>query len=90
MNWADDELKGKILHKLTRFGKFEHSHTAIEHLQKGFPKDATGKVKEMIHELKKEGILKSKPTSYGEHVSINVEMSDRVMEYIDTFLKRKE
>lgn len=37
--WSNDEIKGKILHKLTRLGKFEHSHTAIEHLQKGFPKD---------------------------------------------------
>lgn len=90
MNWTDEEIKGKILHKLSRFGKFEHSHTAIEHLQKGFPKDMVGRVKENIKELKKEGILKSKPTSYGEHVSINVKMTERVMEYIDTFLKRRE
>lgn len=90
MNWTDNYIKGKILHKLTRFGKFDHSHTAIENLQKGFPKDTTGKVKEMIYELKKEGILKSKPTNYGEQVSINIELSDKVIEYIDVFLKRKE
>ncbi len=90
LGWTDDDIKGKILHKLSRFGKFEHSHTAIEHLQKGFPKDIVGKVKEMIHKLKNEGILKSKPTNYGEQVSINVEMTDKVMEYIDRFLQRKE
>jgi len=90
MSWTEEEIKGKILHKLVRFGKFEHSHTAIEHLQKGFPKDMAGKAKEMIHELKKEGILKSKPTSYGEQVSINVEKHEQVMFYIDIFLKRKE
>lgn len=90
MKWADDEIKGKILHKLTRFGKFEHSHTAIENLQKGFPKDLAGRAKEMVRGLKKEGILKSKQTSYGEQISINVEETDRVMYYIDIFLKRKE
>ena len=90
MAWTDDEIKGKILHKLARFGKFEHSHTAIEHLQKGFPKDIIGRVKEMIQELKKDNILKSKPTSYGEHISINVEKTEQVMSYIDIFLKRKE
>ena len=90
MNWTDEEIKGKILHKLSRFGKFEHSHTAIEHLQKGFPKDLVGRVKENIKELKKEGILKSKPTNYGEHISINVQMTEKVMVYIDIFLKRKE
>ena len=90
MNWTNDEIKGKILHKLVRFGKFEHSHTAVEHLQKGFPKDLAGRAKEMIHELKKEGILKSKPTNYGEQISVNVEKIEEIMLYVDIFLKRKE
>jgi len=89
MGWNDDEIKGKILHKLVRFGKFEHSHTAIENLQKGFPKDITGRAKELIQELKKEGILKSKPTNYGEQISINVDETERVMLYIDIFLNKK-
>lgn len=90
VSWSNDEIKGKILHKLTRFGKFEHSHTAIEHLQKGFAKDQVGRVKELIQELKKEGILKSKPTNYGEQLSINIEKSEQVMHYIDLFLQRRE
>jgi len=90
MVWTNEEIKGKILHKLARFGKFEHSHTAVEHLQKGFPKDIAGRAKEMIQELKREGILKTKPTNYGEQVSINVDKTEQVMNYIDIFLKRKE
>lgn len=90
MIWTNTDIKGKILHKLLRFGKIEHSHTAIEHLQKGFPKDMVGRVKSMIQELKKEGILKSKSTNYGEQIAINVEMIDQVMEYIDIFLERRE
>lgn len=90
MQWTDDEIKGKVLHKLVRFGKFEHSHTAIEHLQKGFPKELAGEVKKMVHVLKKEGILLSKPTSYGEQVSLNEEKIESIMQYIEIFLKRKE
>ena len=90
MNWSDYEIKGKILHKLARFGKFEYSHTAVENLQKGFPKDSVGRVKEMIQVLRREGVLKMKPTNYGVQVSINVEKTEEVMRYIDIFLKRKE
>lgn len=86
--WDDNEIKGKILHKLTRKGKFEHSHTAIELLQKGFPKDIIGRVKDMIKQLKKEGILIPKQTSYGEQISINLDKIDKVMEYVEAFLRK--
>ncbi len=89
-SWTDDEIKGKILHKLTRFGKFEHSHTAVENLWKGFPRDLAGRVKQIVQELKREGLLKSKPTSYGEQVSVNVKRTDDVMRYIETFLRRRD
>ena len=85
--WSDDEIKGKILHKLSRLGKFEHSHTSIDNLPKGFPIDIRGRVKDMSKELKKEGILMSKPTSYGEEVSINHKMKDRILYYISKFLE---
>lgn len=87
-SWTDDEIKGKVLHKLTRAGKFQASHTAIENLQSGFPKDLVGKVKEMITELKKEGILMPKRTNYGEQISINLQKKEKVLEYIEMFLKK--
>ena len=86
--WSGGEIKGKILHKLTRTGKFEASHTSIENLQKGFPKDIVGRVKELIQELKKEGILMPKKTNYGEQVSINLQKKEKVLAYIETFLKK--
>jgi hypothetical protein len=85
--WTDGQIKGKILHKLIRMGKFEHSHTSIDNLPKGFPKDERGRVKFMAKELKKEGILLSKPTSYGEEVSVNHKMKERIMYYISKFLE---
>lgn len=83
----DKQIKGKVLNKLTRMGKFEHSHTSIDNLPKGFPIDMRGRVKEMVKELKKEGVLLSKPTSYGEEVSINVSMKERAVYYIKKFLE---
>ena len=87
--WADDEVKGKILHKLTRLGKFEHSHTSIDNLPKGFPPEIKKRVKDMTKELKKEGILFIKPTSYGKEVSINLEMKEKILFYINKFLEKE-
>ena len=85
--WTDEQIKGKILHKLTRKGKFEHSHTAIENLAKSFPADLKGRAKEASKELIKDGILYLKKTGYGNQVSINLDKKDRIMYYIDEFLK---
>jgi len=87
--WTDDEIKGKILHKLTRLGKFKHSHTSVDNLPKGFPSEIKGKVKNIIKELIKERILFKKPTSYGMEVSINLEKREKIMEYISIFLEKK-
>jgi len=85
--WTDEQIKGKILHKMSRMGKFEHSHTSINNMPKGFPMEIRGKVKDMAKELKKEGILLSKPTSYGEEVSINSGMREKILYYINKFLE---
>lgn len=85
--WTVGQIKGKILHKLTRKGKFEHSHTALDNLQKGFPPEIKGKTKEMAEELIREGILHLKKASYGKQVSINVDKKEEIMKYIDEFLK---
>ena len=87
--WTDDLIKGKILHKLTRQGKFEHSHTAIENLTKGFPPDLRGRAKDMSKELIREGILYLKKTNYGTQISINLEKKEKIMGYINEFLKMK-
>ncbi|MCH8003069.1 MAG: hypothetical protein IH934_00420 [Nanoarchaeota archaeon] len=85
--WTDNQIKGKILHKLTRKGKFEHSHTALDNLSKGFSPEVRGRTKDMSQELIKEGILHLKKTGYGKQVSINLDKKEKIMEYIDEFLK---
>lgn len=69
-------------------GKFKHSHTSIDNLPKGFPKDIRGEVKDCIEELIKERILFVKPTSYGMEVSINPEKREEILEYISKFLDK--
>ncbi len=87
--WSDEEIKGKILHKLTRLGKFKHSHTSLDNMQKGFPKDLRGRVKTLAEKLKKEGILFEKPTGYGKEISINTAKREKIMKYIETFLEKE-
>ncbi|MEK6963986.1 MAG: hypothetical protein AABX70_06150 [Nanoarchaeota archaeon] len=87
--WTDDEIKGKILHKLTRLGKFKHSHTSIDNLPKGFPSDGRGRVKEQIEALIQEKALFTKPTSYGLEVSVNTEEKEKIMYYISKFLEKE-
>jgi len=82
----NNQIKGKILHKLLRAGKIEASHTAVENLHKGFPKDMAGDVKDNVKELIKEGILLEKHTSYGVQVSINIEHSEKIKGYVRSFL----
>ena len=84
---TDNQIKGKILHKLTRKGKFEHSHTALENLPKSFPPEMKGRTKEMSEDLIREGILYFKKTSYGKQVSINLDKKDKIVGYIDEFLR---
>ena len=88
--WTNDEIKGKVLHKLTRLGKFKHTHTSIDNLPKGFPSDLRGRVKDIVKELIKERILSIKPTNYGMEVSVNIEEKEKIMYYIGIFLKKKD
>lgn len=87
--WTEEEIKGKILHKLTRLGKFKHSHTSVDNLPKGFSKELRGEVKDNIEELIKEKVLFKKPTNYGVEVSINSDMKERIMYYIEKFLDKE-
>jgi hypothetical protein len=68
----NEQIKGKILHKLSRRGNFKASHTSIDNLPKGFPNHMRGTVKGLSEEMIKEGLLLSKPMAYGKEVSINL------------------
>jgi len=52
-------------------GKWGASHTSFDNLPKGFPGELRGKVKKEAQLLIKQGLIISKPTSYGMQVSLN-------------------
>ena len=78
-----DENKAKILDKLMRLGKWEHAHTSIDNLTKGFPKHVRGDVKDIVKELIKSTWIKVKPTSYGIEVLLNIEKKKEIEEFIE-------
>lgn len=80
-------IKGKILHKLARYGKFKASHTSIDNIQKGFPKHKRGEIKNIVEEMIKEDLLIVKPTRCGKEVSINLNNKEKVFELIEIFLR---
>ena len=67
-----------ILRKLFRRRVIGGKHTAIEHLTKGLPKHVVGEAKNAVEDLIKEGMILSKPTGYGLHVSLNPEKIDEI------------
>ena len=67
----EEEIIKIILRKLVYLGKWGGSHTSIDNVPKGFPKEIRGRVKEVARELIKRELLLSKPTSYGLEVSLN-------------------
>jgi hypothetical protein len=71
-------LKATILKKLKRRGKWSGAHTSFDVLARGIPKHLRGAAKEVAMELIKDGLLLSKPTSYGLEVSLNPERKEEI------------
>lgn len=76
----EEEIVKIILRKLVYLGKWGGSHTSIDNVPKGFPKEIRGRVKEIARELIKRGLLLPKPTSYGLEVSLNPEKKKEIEE----------
>lgn len=76
----EEEIIRTVLRKLVYLGKWGGSHTSIDNVPKGFPKEIRGKVKEVARELIEKGLLLSKPTSYGLEVSLNPERKKEIEE----------
>jgi len=77
--------EARILYKLVRLGKWEHAHTSVDNLVKGFPKHKRGDVKRLIPKLIKGGFLHVKPTAYGKEVSLNVDKKREIEEIIGKY-----
>lgn len=88
MNNSSGRDEAKILYKLMRLGKWEHAHTSIDNLIKGFPKHKRGDVRKLISKLIKRGFLHVKPTAYGREVSLNIEKKKQIEELIARYFEQ--
>ncbi|MBW2989220.1 hypothetical protein KY358_02770 [Candidatus Woesearchaeota archaeon] len=77
------DFKRIILRKLFRRRVIGGKHTAIEHLTKSLPGHVAGDAKKAIKDLIKEGLILSKPTSYGLQVSLNPQRIDEISRMIE-------
>lgn len=87
---SNQEIKAYILKKLTRKGKWGHSHTSFENIRKWIPQRDLGKegqkrVNNIANELIREGLILTKPTHYGLEVSLNPRESRRIDEIIKRY-----
>jgi len=85
-NFPRDEAK--IPYKLMRLGKWEHAHTSIDNLIKGFPKHKRGDVRKLIPKLIKRGFLHVRPKPYGKVVSLNIERRKEIEEFIARYFEQ--
>ena len=83
----DNQIKARILYKLSLHGYYGGRHTAEENLYRGFKPQHLGaqghkRLSKIIKDLIKEGILVKKPTSYGLHMRLNPSRTKEIEEYI--------
>jgi len=80
----ENKIKATILYHLRRKKVIGGVHTPFDTLKRGFPSHLGKDVESLAKELIKEGLIITKPTSYGLQVSLNKE---RITE-IESFIKK--
>ncbi len=80
-------IKADILHKLFRKRKWGASHTSVDNLHKSCPSHLKGEYKEVAQQLIREGFILSKPTGYGQEVSLNPLKREEIIAIIRIFFE---
>jgi hypothetical protein len=60
--------KAFLMHKMYWYGYLSGRHTSVDNLKKGCPLLTRPHIPDAIKELIRDGLLRRKPTSYGEQV----------------------
>jgi len=76
-------IERKIIRTMYSQNKWGSNHMLTKNLESGFPKHEIKKVKVVIMELIKEGILVVKPTLHGKAVSLNSKKKEKIDEVRD-------
>ena len=78
MKLSSGEIRRRILTKMVRHAWWGGKHTAYDNIPRGFPKDLWKDVRVELDGLIHDGLIHTKPTGYGLHVSLNVEMKAEI------------
>ena len=78
MKLSEMRIRRRILVKMVRHNWWGGKHTAYDNIPRGFPKDLWKDVRVELDHLIKEGIILTKPTGYGLHLSLNVQMKSEI------------
>jgi len=89
---TDQQIKGILLEKLYRKGKWGGAHTASENIKRWILPRNLGKngrrIDKAMKELIKDGWIIQKPTHYGEQISLNPRFKSQIEEWIQTHCPR--
>lgn len=95
MDFSDEEIMARIIHKLYRRGDWGESHTSFENLKKGFNQRDLGKkglkrVDKAGEQMIKTGLLHSKQTKYGLEVSLEFTRKDELIDIMKRVFRDDE
>ena len=85
----EDKIKATILYHLRRKKVIGGVHTHFDTLKRGFPSQLGKDIDKIAKQLIKEGLIITKPTSYGLQVSLNKERLKEIEEFIFRILGYK-
>jgi hypothetical protein len=80
----EDKIKATILYHLRRKRVIGGVHTPFDTITKGFPSHLGKDVKKIAESLIKEGLILTKPASYGLQISLN----KNKLQEIESFIKK--
>lgn len=82
MESSEDWVKATILYHLRRKRVIGGVHTPFDTLKRGFPSHLGKDIDKIAKELIKQGLIITKPASYGLEVSLNKEKIKEIEEFI--------
>ncbi|MFA6023040.1 MAG: hypothetical protein WC781_03055 [Candidatus Pacearchaeota archaeon] len=83
MDFSDeDKIKATILYHLRRKKVIGGVHTPFDTVKRGFPSHIGKDIEKTAKELIREGLIFTKPTNQGIHISLNKDRLKEVEEFI--------
>ena len=83
---TEDKIRATILYHLRRKRVIGAKHTHYDTLERGLPSHLGKEVDNVAKGLIREEYIKTKPTSYGLQVSLNIEKIKEIEKYIKRIL----